>query len=178
MRKSAKKTTVILALAAILLVVIPFAMARVWTELEERAYRSPVKSETEEITPWTQWLEDQAAAAQELTQVMPEAPKQPATLSGAALVGEGLFQANGCHACHSLDGQRKIGPSLRGVFGTTVELNDGSTVPVDDEYLVESILQPEVKRVAGYDDAAMASYEGILSVEDARALAEYIKSLE
>lgn len=97
---------------------------------------------------------------------------------GAVPVGAELFQANGCYACHSLDGERKIGPSLRGIFGTTVELDNGSTVPIDDAYLVESILQPEAKRVAGYDEAAMPSYEGLVSAEDASALVEYIKGLE
>jgi cytochrome c2 len=97
---------------------------------------------------------------------------------GRAAAGAELFQANGCYACHSLDGERKIGPSLGGIFGATVELSDGSTALIDEEYLVESILQPEAKRVAGYDDAAMPSYEGIVSAEDASALAEYIKGLE
>ena len=104
--------------------------------------------------------------------------------TGATLIlgepGQGaeLFQDMGCYACHSLDGERIIGPSLRGIFGTTVELDDGSTVLIDDTYLVESILQPDAKLVAGYGDAAMPSYEGLVSVEDARALAEYIKGFE
>jgi len=105
-------------------------------------------------------------------------PERSATPGSAAVAGAELFQTNGCHACHSLDGERKIGPSLRGIFGATVELDDGSTVSIDDTYLVESILQPEAKRVAGYDDAAMPSYEGLVSAEDAQALADYIKDLE
>ena len=107
-----------------------------------------------------------------------DGPKRLATAGGGAAAGAKLFQANGCYACHSVDGEQKIGPSLLGIFGATVELNDGGTVAVDDTYLVESILQPGAKRVAGYDDAAMPSYEGLVSTEDARVLAEYIKSLE
>jgi mono/diheme cytochrome c family protein len=107
-----------------------------------------------------------------------EEPEGAAMPGGAAVAGAALFEANGCYACHSLDGERKIGPSLRGIFGTTVELNDGSTVPIDESYVVESILYPEAKRVAGYDDAAMPSYEGIVSAEDASVLAEYIKGVE
>ena len=118
MSKVLKKTPVILALAAILLLVLPFAVVRAWTSLEEGAYRSPVKPETEEITPWTRWLEDQAAASQEQAQLAPEDAKQPVTLTGAALAGAELFEANGCYACHSLDGERKIGPSLRGIGAT------------------------------------------------------------
>jgi cytochrome c oxidase subunit 2 len=175
-RDSLTKTPAVLALAAVLLVVLVVATGWVWTILEEGAYRSPLQSETQEFTPYLQGLEDRAAA--EAERAMDEGREQPATPGGAAVAGAELFQANGCYACHSLEGERKIGPSLRGIFGTTVELNDGSTVPIDDTYLVESILQPEAKRVAGYDDAAMPSYEGLVSVEDVWALAEYIKGLE
>jgi cytochrome c2 len=101
-----------------------------------------------------------------------------ATPVGSAVAGAELFELNGCSSCHSPEGQRKIGPSLRGIFGATVELNDGSSVLIDEAYLVESVLQPEAKRVAGYDDAAMPSYEGLVSTEDAAALVAYIKSLK
>ena len=107
-----------------------------------------------------------------------EGTERVATRGGAAGAGAQLFRANGCDSCHTLNGQRKIGPSLAGVFGTTVELNDGRTTLIDDAYLAESILQPLAKRVAGYDDVEMPSYEGIVSVENARALAEYIKGLK
>jgi cytochrome c oxidase subunit 2 len=98
-------------------------------------------------------------------------------LGVAAGRGAELFQANGCYACHSLEGQTLIGPTLLGIFGTTVELEDGSSVLIDDAYLIESILQPDAKRVAGYGEAAMPSYEGLVSATDAEALAEYIKSI-
>ena len=98
------------------------------------------------------------------------------SLGGEAARGADLFQSNGCYACHSLEGETIIGPSLLGVFGTTVELEDGSSVLIDDAYLIESILQPDAKRVAGYGEAAMPNYEGLVSAADAEALAEYIKS--
>jgi len=175
MRGSLKRAPVVLALAAVVVLVLPVASVQLWRSLEEGAYRSPMYSETERLTPWAQGVADRAAAS---ASVITEDAKQPATLGGAAAAGAELFQANGCYACHSLEGERKIGPSLRGIFGMTVELNDGSTALIDDTYLVESILQPEAKRVAGYDDAAMPSYEGLVSAEDVWALAEYIKSLE
>lgn len=109
------------------------------------------------------------------------ANSETSRLSSAAVgdtaAGAALFQDNGCYACHSLDGERIIGPSLLGIYGTSVELDDGRVVPIDDAYLVESILRPEAKKVAGYGDAAMPSYDGLVTPEDARALAEYIKSL-
>jgi mono/diheme cytochrome c family protein len=163
------------SLAAVILMVGGVATVQLWSSLEEGAYRSPVYSEADPFTPRTQGLLDRAAAS---AQVMTEDRIEPATLSGAAAAGAELFQANGCYACHSLEGERKIGPSLRGILGTTVELADGSAVLIDDSYIVESILQPEAKRVAGYDDAAMPSYEGLVSAEDALVLAEYIGGLQ
>ena len=50
--------------------------------------------------------------------------------------------------------------------------------PLDEEYIVQSIMQPDARRVAGFDEAAMPSYEGLVSAEDARVLADYIISLE
>jgi mono/diheme cytochrome c family protein len=112
-----------------------------------------------------------------------EYPEIEAIGSGVAQVaadqgrGAELFQANGCYACHSLEGETIIGPTLLGIYGTTVELEDGSSVLIDDAYLIESILQPEAKRVAGYGEAAMPSYDGLVSADDAEALADYIKNI-
>jgi len=101
-----------------------------------------------------------------------------AASSDLATRGSRLFQDNGCYACHSTTGERKIGPSLLGIVGEPVELSDGSSRLVDDDYLIESILYPQAVLVAGFDDAAMPSYEGVIDAEDARALAAYIKSLD
>jgi mono/diheme cytochrome c family protein len=108
------------------------------------------------------------------------APVVRGGLDASRTVGAGaeLFEVNGCAACHALDGAQGIGPSLRGIYGKTVELSDGRTVLVDDTYLVESVLEPAAKRVAGFDDVAMPSYEGLVTDEDVRALAAYIKELE
>ncbi len=176
MRNSLKRTLVFTVLAAVVVLVFLVATVHLWRSLEAGAYRSPMYSETERLTPWARGAAGRAAAIS--AWVITEDAKQSATLGGAAAAGVGLFQANGCYACHSLEGERKIGPNLRGIFGTIVELNDGSTVPIDDKYIVESILQPEAKRVAGYDDAAMPSYEGLVSIEEVWALAEYIKNLK
>jgi len=110
--------------------------------------------------------------------LMTAAPMPPTAAGAESGPGAELFQANGCYACHSLEGETIIGPTLLGIYGTTVELEDGTSVLIDDAYLVESILQPDAKRVAGYENAAMPSYEGLVSAEDAVALADYIKSFQ
>ncbi len=94
------------------------------------------------------WLSTYPTYAQTL------AGEDPATATGAALSlteqGRELATKNACLVCHSLDGSTTIGPTWKGLFGKTETLADGSTIVVDDEYLKESILQPNAKLVKGY----------------------------
>lgn len=101
----------------------------------------------------------------------------PSVSSELASRGAELFQANGCYACHSVTGERKIGPTLLAIYGEPVDLSDGSSAVIDDAYLLESILSPQARLVAGFEQAAMPNYDGLVSESDAEALAEYIKSL-
>jgi cytochrome c oxidase subunit 2 len=92
-----------------------------------------------------------------------------------AQVGERLFQQIGCATCHAEEpGSR--GPSLRGLFGSTVRLKDGTEVLADENYLRESILRPSAKVVSGFDPV-MPAYEGQISEEDLLKFIAWIKSL-
>lgn len=71
-------------------------------------------------------------------------------LSAAAAEGRDIARTNGCAACHGINGQGGPGPAFAGLFGSTVELEDGDTVVADVDYLVESIRDPGAKEVAGY----------------------------
>jgi mono/diheme cytochrome c family protein len=97
----------------------------------------------------------------------------------AELVAQGLtvFEANGCYACHTTDGTEKIGPSLLGLWGTEQSLEDGSAALMDADYFYESVLQPQARIVSGFVDAAMPSYEGLVTEDDLEALAAYVESL-
>lgn len=90
--------------------------------------------------------------------------------------GKMLFSAKGCATCHSLDGSKKTGPSLAGKYGTTETLKDGSRVQVDDNYVRESLMQPNAKVVQGYE-AVMPTFQGRLKDEQVNALIDYLKSL-
>jgi cytochrome c oxidase subunit II len=98
-------------------------------------------------------------------------------LSGTAanvpmvLSGERLFAEKQCNTCH---GQRA--PTLAGIYGRRVLLNDGSTIVADENYLRESILQPNAKMVAGYPPI-MPTYQGQLTEEQITELIAYVKSL-
>jgi cytochrome c oxidase subunit 2 len=82
----------------------------------------------------------------------------------------------GCASCHSVDGTRRVGPTLRALFGSHVVLQHGMAVTADAEYLRESILRPGGKLVAGYD-SVMPSYEGRLTPCELDAVIEFIGSL-
>jgi len=64
--------------------------------------------------------------------------------------GEIWYTEFGCNACHSLDGTVQVGPSWQGIYNRQEELEDGSTVTVDDAYIRESIINPNHQIVAGF----------------------------
>jgi cytochrome c oxidase subunit 2 len=92
--------------------------------------------------------------------------------------GQALFNQLGCGTCHASAINKQTGrcPNLNGVFGTTVELKDGSKVKADETYIRESVLYPQAKIVAGYDDI-MPTFKGLLTEEGLLKVVEYVKSL-
>jgi cytochrome c oxidase subunit II len=107
------------------------------------------------------WLENAANLLENLTPVE---------------AGEVLYQRRGCVQCHSLDGSAKAGPSFQGVFGTSQLMTSGESVLVDENYLRESILEPQAKIRAGYKPV-MPTYQGQLKDDEIAALIAFIKSL-
>ncbi len=89
--------------------------------------------------------------------------------------GAKLYKAKACVGCHSTDGKVVIGPTFKGAMGSEKEMDDGSKVVVDENYLRESILQPTAKTVKGFPKGAMPSFQGQLSEEELSALIEFIK---
>ena len=98
-----------------------------------------------------------------------------ATGMSMAELGESLFQRFGCAACHRATGTSQ-GPSLAGLFGKTVELQQGITVTADENYIRESIVDPRAKIVAGYQPI-MPTFKGLVSEEAILQIIAYIKSL-
>lgn len=101
---------------------------------------------------------------------------KPKTTDPQALKGKILFAQLGCNACHMNPATGKDYPDLRGLYGSTVKLRDGSTVKVDDAYLRESLVDPNKRIVAGYQPS-MPSYSYVKE-EDLQALIAYIRSLK
>jgi len=94
-----------------------------------------------------------------------------------AEAGKQLYMRRGCTQCHSTDGTAGTGPSFKGIFGHNVYLEGGTSVMVDENYVRESILEPEAKIVQGYKPV-MPTYKGILSDQEITDLIAFIRSLK
>ena len=109
-----------------------------------------------------------------------------ADTSGIPLVdlGAQLHKTKGCAQCHSVDGSAGTGPSWEGIYGATDHVPGWQPKPgseaepgvVGEDYLRESILEPDRYLVPGYPNQ-MQSYQGQLTERELRALIVYIKSL-
>ena len=108
------------------------------------------------------WMEQQLELAEEASQT-PEGR------------GQALVVANGCAACHSINGAPGIGPTWFGLFGRQERLIDGSVVTVDEEYIHESIVAPQAKIVAGFENQLMPVYQ--FTDEQVADIIAYIKTL-
>ncbi len=95
------------------------------------------------------------------------------TVSPAA-AGEMIFQRMGCSSCHRPDNTGR-GPSLVGLYGQPVKLQDGRTMVADEGYIRESLLEPAAKIVAGYPPI-MPTFKGQVSEEGLLQIIAYIKS--
>ena len=98
----------------------------------------------------------------------------PATRKTMTEGGENLFNHFSCYSCHGSAPARA--PSLVGLYGSHVKLEDGRTVVADDDYLRESIVVPDAKVVAGYQ-AIMPTFKSVMSESELLELIAFIKSL-
>lgn len=97
------------------------------------------------------------------------------TLSKAARAGKAVAADSGCVACHSADGSTGVGPSWKGLAGSTVKLSSGKSVLADDEYLKRSISSPDKDKVNGF---SVAMPTNALSASEIDSVVAYIKELK
>jgi cytochrome c oxidase subunit 2 len=91
-------------------------------------------------------------------------------------MGRELYTKKGCAQCHSVDGSAGTGPTFKGLFGKSRGMQDGSVADADENYLRQSILEPNAQVVAGYQ-AVMPTYQGRLEEREIAALIAYLQSL-
>ena len=96
-------------------------------------------------------------------------------LSELATAGRELTLTHGCAACHGEDGAGDVGAPWQGLFGSTVELDDGTTVVADTEYIRRSIVDPKAEIAAGYTISMPLS---TLTDPEIDAVVAYIEELQ
>lgn len=95
--------------------------------------------------------------------------------------GYKALEKNGCFACHSIDGARLVGPSFKGLYGSTIDVTtDGVSrkITVDSLYIESSIYDPNKDIANGYPQGVMKSYKGIVKDKDIQLIKEYLKTLK
>lgn len=92
---------------------------------------------------------------------------------GGPVSGDELAAEVGCLSCHQ-EASTGVAPTLHGIWGTDVELTDGRTVTVDEEYVRRSIEEPGADIVAGYE-AIMPVFP--LEPDEVDSLVEWVRSL-
>lgn len=91
-------------------------------------------------------------------------------------IGQKVYAAR-CIACHNTTNVKSVGPGFAGIWGKAEALEGGSSANVEENYVRESILNPNAKVVAGYPKGVMPTFAGQLSEEELMGVIEYIKSL-
>lgn len=81
----------------------------------------------------------------------------------------------GCGGSAGVDGSDRAGPTLAGLWGSQVELDDGTTAVVDRADVARSVRDPAVEVRDGYA-GSMPVYD--LSPEEIGALVAYLQTLE
>jgi cytochrome c oxidase subunit 2 len=121
-----------------------------------------------------------------------QAPKTGGAVDGSpAWKGQQVFRQLQCLTCHTNNSQARA-PVLEGLYGQDVPLTDGRVVKADENYLRESITNPNAKIVQGWGRAPdgksiMPHYRlgattdkgaGTISSEDLNNVVAYIRSLK
>ena len=95
-------------------------------------------------------------------------------------LGAKLYTKKACITCHTLDGSALVGPSYlqtSQMWGQERVFDDGSSVTIDDNYIRNSILEPQSQIVAGYQ-GVMPTYQGVLNDRELDALIAFLKTLK
>jgi cytochrome c oxidase subunit 2 len=99
------------------------------------------------------------------------------TQAGDTLAAEGgaLFRSLGCSGCHA-PGATVHAPRLEGLYGEPVPLQDGTFATADEQYIRDSILEPNSRIAVGYPPI-MPTFRNLVDEAEVQQLVAYIKSL-
>lgn len=92
-----------------------------------------------------------------------------------------LLEVHGCIGCHSVDGSKRIGPSLKGVCGSEVVVKTNGvkrTITVDRAYLRRSILDPQADVVDGFEPSMPTNFKTQLGDNKLDTILDYLDSIK
>lgn len=118
-------------------------------------------------------IEDGAAFDAWLAEQPTFAKQRSAAATDPLARGRELAQAKACSGCHTIDGASGIGPTWKGLFGKQENLEDGSTVLVDEAFLRSFIRNPQSRDIKGFPNVMP---QLPLTDEELEALIAYIKA--
>lgn len=107
----------------------------------------------------------------------PQSPGSGRAVDGSlAWQGQQLFRKLNCIDCHTNRADARA-PNLEGLYGQPRSLEDGTTVVADENYIIESILNPRAKVRSGWKPI-MPHYQGQVNEEDLNKVVAYLRSLK
>lgn len=95
--------------------------------------------------------------------------------------GLAILKKNSCLGCHSINGDKLVGPSFKAIFEAerNVDVNGSrQKVEANAKYIKESIFEPNAKIVEGFSPNMMQTYKGIISEKEADQIIDYLKELK
>ncbi|MBN2081767.1 cytochrome c oxidase subunit II [bacterium] len=107
------------------------------------------------------WLENAAAFYDEL----------PPVEAGAE-----MLKKYGCVQCHHVDSTASTGPPLNDLFGREEQLAGSQTITVDENYVRQSILEPDAEIVRGYQNV-MPTFQGKIKDKEIDWIIAYLKDI-
>ncbi len=93
--------------------------------------------------------------------------------------GAALYVKRGCSSCHTIDGTLKQngGPSFLGAFGEEHKFTDGTTEEMNENYIRESILEPQAKIREPFRPI-MPTFQGLLKDPEIGVIVDFIRHLK
>lgn len=92
--------------------------------------------------------------------------------------GRAIYAQKACIGCHTLDGKVGTGPTWKGLYGSTRKFNDGSSAQADENYIRESIWEPNKRISKGYEAGKMPAFKGQITEEEVSMVIEFMKTLK
>lgn len=112
-----------------------------------------------------------AAETSETVETSEAADNESMVQAGRELYDTGGPTGTACSTCHTLDGTTLVGPSFEGLSERAGDRIEGMSA---EEYLHQSIVDPSVHLVEGYDDLMPDVYGDQLSEEQVNELVAFL----